>query len=119
VPQISIEYSSNLGGSFDARGLAARVHELVAATVDTELANCKTRIIELSQFVIGDGGEDQAMIHVDIRILSGRPEATKRQLGEKVMAALQGMAAKPPELKVQLTVEVRELDRENYHKQLV
>ena len=59
------------------------------------------------------------MIHVDIRILSGRPDAQKRRLGEAVMSALESAVRKLPQLKLQLTVEVRDLDRDNYHKRLV
>ena len=119
MPQISIEYSSNLGDAFDPRGFAAQVHALVVASVDTELASCKTRLIELEDVLIGDGSPGNAMIHVDLRILSGRSEAQKQQLGREVMAALGEAVRHPGGLKLQLTVEVRELDRANYHKRLV
>jgi len=118
MPQIRIEYSGNIGSGFDARGFAGRVHQLVAATVDTELGNCKTRLVELSDYLIGDGSHDHAMIHVDLRILSGRPQSQKEQLGQSVLAALEEAVSKS-HLRLQLTVEVRELDRENYHKRLI
>jgi 5-carboxymethyl-2-hydroxymuconate isomerase len=118
MPQIRIEYSGNIGSSFDARDFARQVHELVAATVDTELGNCKTRLVELSDFLIGDGSDNQAMIHVDVRILSGRTQPQKEQLGQAVLAALE-QAIHKSHLWLQLTVEVRELDRDNYHKHLI
>jgi 5-carboxymethyl-2-hydroxymuconate isomerase len=114
VPQIRIEYSANLTG-FDARAFARRVHDHVVATIDTQLANCKTRLVKLDDVVIGDGAETNAMIHVDLRILSGRSGDEKRRLGERVMAEL-GAAADPAGLDLQLTLEVRELDSANYHK---
>ena len=118
MPQISIEYSSNLRGAFDARGFALRVHALIVAAVDTQLANCKTRLIELSDAVIGDGSPDNAMVHVDLRILSGRSEEQKQQLGQAAMAALEEAVRETDGLKLQLTLQVRELDRANYHKKV-
>ncbi|HEX8194220.1 MAG TPA: hypothetical protein VF552_15100 [Allosphingosinicella sp.] len=119
MPQIAVEYSGNLGAAFDAESLADRIHGIVAATIDTPLGNCKTRLIELQRYVIGDGGAREAMVHVDLRILSGRGEAEKKRLGEAVLAAAAEAIGEPEGLRVQLTVEVRELDRENYHKRLI
>jgi 5-carboxymethyl-2-hydroxymuconate isomerase len=116
VPQITIEYSANLGTAFEARPFARRVHDQVASTIDTQLASCKTRLVELQETVIGDGSNTHAMIHVDLRILSGRPAEQKRLLGERIMAELGDAVAKPDDLDLQLTVEVRDLDRDNYHK---
>ena len=116
MPQITIEYSANLVTAFEARRFARRVHDHVVATIDTQLASCKTRLIELQETVIGDGSNTNAMIHVDLRILSGRSAEQKRLLGERVMAELGNAVAKPDHLNLQLTVEVRDLDRENYHK---
>jgi 5-carboxymethyl-2-hydroxymuconate isomerase len=116
VPQITIEYSANLGTAFQARSFARRVHDHVVATIDTQLASCKTRLVELQETVIGDGSNDNAMIHVDLRILSGRSAEQKRQLGESVMAELGDAVGKPAHLNLQLTVEIRDLDRDHYHK---
>ena len=118
MPQIRIEYSANVASSFDARGFAGRVHEIVPAMVDTDLGNCKTRLVELSHFLVGDGSSEHAMIHVDVRILSGRSQPQKEQLGKAVLAALEE-SVRESHLKVQMTVEVRELDRDNYHKRLI
>ena len=118
MPQIAIEYSGNLGASFDVRALAAEVHRLIAATVDTDLANCKTRLIALDRYLIGDGSPQEAMVHVDLRILSGRTDEQKKALGESVLAAALGCIG-DHSLRIQVTVEVRELDRANYHKRVV
>jgi 5-carboxymethyl-2-hydroxymuconate isomerase len=118
MPQIRIEYSGNIDSSFDARDFARQVHELVAATVDTELVIARPASSSCQTFLIGDGSDDQAMIHVDVRILSGRTQPQKEQLGQAVLAALE-QAIHKSHLRLQLTVEVRELDRDNYHKRLI
>ncbi len=118
MPQIAIEYSANLTGAFDARALAQEVHRLIAATVDTDLGNCKTRLVQLDDCLIGDGAPEQAMVHVDLRILSGRTDAQKTALGEAVLGAAIA-AIGDHKLQIQVTVEVRELDRANYHKKVL
>jgi 5-carboxymethyl-2-hydroxymuconate isomerase len=116
MPQIAIEYSANLEGAFDPRGLALRLHHFVVETIDTELISCKTRLVKHPQVVICDGADDHAMLHLDIRILSGRSAEEKRRLGEAVHAAAADAVNKPEGLRLQITAEVREIDRDNYHK---
>ena len=62
------------------------------------------------------GAEDHAMIHVYLRILSGRADEQKTKLGEAVLAAAVAATDKPPHLMLQITVEIGELDRDHYHK---
>jgi 5-carboxymethyl-2-hydroxymuconate isomerase len=118
VPQIAIEYSRNLADAFDAGALAKAVHRLIAETIDTDLGNCKTRLVALDDYLIGDGSPQEAMVHVDLRILSGRSDAQKKALGEAVLEAAHGCIG-PHSLRIQVTVEVRELDRANYHKRVL
>ena len=118
MPQITIEYSGNIGTGFDAPAFAATVHALLVEHADAALFNCKTRLIEHQRFLIGDGSPANAMIHVDLRILPGRSDAQKRALGEAVIAELE-KAVETKGLDLQLTTEVRELDAANYHKRRV
>ncbi len=116
MPQTEIEYSASLGAVFDARRLAGAVHEALVEHAAAELPNCKTRLTELADYLIGDGAPERAMVHVDLRILPGRNDEQKRQLGEAVLGALGEAVAGVSGLDLQLTVEVRELDGANYHK---
>ncbi|HEY0626497.1 MAG TPA: hypothetical protein VGD10_07160 [Allosphingosinicella sp.] len=119
MPQLSIEYSGNMRGAFDPRALALTIHGEMAPIIKTEIGSCKTRLTELKDFVIGEGADEEAMVHIDLRILSGRSEAQKKQAGEAALAAAMRMIDKPAGLNLQLTVEVRELDRDNYHKRVL
>ena len=116
MPQVRIEYSGNLEDGFDARRFALRVHDHLMSVAGADLASCKTRLIRLDDVVIADGSDGQGLIHVDLRILSGRTDEQKRELGAAVMRSLQQEFAKPGGLEVQLTVEVRDMDRDFYHK---
>jgi 5-carboxymethyl-2-hydroxymuconate isomerase len=119
VPQITIEYSANLDGRFDARGFASKLHGHLVAHADAQIESCKTRLVRLDEVVIGSGEPDRAMVHADIRILTGRSDEQKLLLGKAAIQSLEDAAGGTEGLEVQLTVEVRELDRANYHKRVV
>jgi 5-carboxymethyl-2-hydroxymuconate isomerase len=116
MPQVTIEYSGNLGTAFDSRACARVVHDRLVEHAAAELGNCKTRLIEHGEFLIGDGARQYAMIHVDLRILPGRSDDQKGALGRAVLEALEQALSGVSGLDLQLTVEVRELDGANYHK---
>ncbi len=119
MPQISIEYSANLAAPLAVEPFARSVHERVVQFADAELANCKTRLVELDRYLISDGASRNAMVHVDLRILPGRTDEQKRQLGEAVIAALEDAVSGIEGFDLQLTAEVRELDGPNYHKRRI
>jgi 5-carboxymethyl-2-hydroxymuconate isomerase len=119
VPQITIEYSANLAGRFEARGFAARLHGHLVAHADAQIESCKTRLLRLDEVLIGSGEPHRAMVHADVRILTGRSDEQKRLLGEAAIQSLEDAVGGAEGLEVQLTVEVRELDRANYHKRVV
>ena len=115
MPQICIEYSGKFGADFRPRSLAAAVHAHLADIARAELKSCKTRLVEQETF-IGDGSSQNAMVHVDIRLMPGRSDEQKQWLGKAVLASLEEAVGPQSELDLQLTVEVRELEAANYHK---
>lgn len=119
MPQITVEYSQVLAEAFDRRAFALALHPLAAALIGSAQSSFKTRFRALDEVVIGDGAAGHAMVHVDFRLKSGRPAELKRQLGEAVLA-LAGRFVRPVAgLDIQVTVEVRDLDRPHYHKLVV
>ncbi|SED52535.1 5-carboxymethyl-2-hydroxymuconate Delta-isomerase [Streptomyces sp. TLI_105] len=104
MPQITVDYSAPL----DRRGFALALHPLVVKTVDATLDACKTRFREVEEVVVGGGGTDDVIVHVEIALLSGRTDEAKARLSEAVLHLL------PAYLKagegVRLSVEVRDLE---------
>ena len=87
MPQITLEHSTHFDAT-DWRALALEIHRLCVETVGATLPACKTRIVRCDRLIIADGDPDQAMVHCDLRILSGRTQEQKTALGEAVQAAL-------------------------------
>jgi 5-carboxymethyl-2-hydroxymuconate isomerase len=120
MPQVTFEYTSNISQLADYRRIVPTLHELIVREIATDLASCKTRLVEVRDFVIADGAQDEAFIHVAIATLSGRTWEQKASLSEKALALV---AATVPEERrrqtIQITVEIRDLDSSAYRKQVV
>jgi 5-carboxymethyl-2-hydroxymuconate isomerase len=119
MPQITVEYSQALAESFDRRAFALALHPMASELIDSKLASFKTRFYAIEDGVIGDGAASHAMVHVDFRLLSGRPIELKQQLGRAVLALARRHIPAVAGLEIQVTVEVRDLDRPHYHKAVV
>ncbi|HEY4585133.1 MAG TPA: isomerase [Brevundimonas sp.] len=114
MPQITLEHSTHFDAT-DWRALALEIHRLCVDTVGATTQACKTRIVRCENLIIADGAPEQAMIHCDLRILSGRTQEQKTALGEAVQAALLARVA-PYDGPRQISVEIGNLDRDNYRK---
>ena len=119
MPQITVEYSAELTDAFDRRGFALALHPPAADLLGSPLDDFKTRFYVSGESVIGKGCGSNAMIHVDFAVLSGRTPETKRELGRVALETAGRHLAPLPGLTVQVTVEVRDLDRVNYHKRVM
>ncbi|OSQ50355.1 5-carboxymethyl-2-hydroxymuconate Delta-isomerase [Thalassospira alkalitolerans] len=117
MPQIEIEYSANLPIVEQLRALAISLHREIAVAADAEPASFKTRLSPLENVVIADGGPHHGMVHLDVRLLSGRSDDVKYEVGrialETLRVHLENLVG---DYAVQFSVEVHDLDRANYHK---
>ncbi|MDX8050513.1 hypothetical protein SK571_14070 [Lentzea sp. BCCO 10_0798] len=115
MPQITVEYSAELSEAFDRRALALALHRTVGPLVSAEVAAFKTRFRQIEESVIGDGSP-AAMIHIRVGLLTGRSVELKQEVGQ-VAAGIARDHLKPVEgLPTQVTLEVYDLDREQYQK---
>ncbi|GAB2838364.1 5-carboxymethyl-2-hydroxymuconate Delta-isomerase [Lentzea nigeriaca] len=118
MPQITVEYSAELSGAFDRQAFAVALHRTLSPLVSSDVAAFKTRFRQIEESVIGDGSPG-AMIHVRIGLLSGRTAELKQEVG-RVSIGLVREHLKPVEgLPTQLTLEVHDMDRDQYQKLVV
>lgn len=114
MPQITLEHSTHFDAA-DFRALALEIHALCVEHVGATLAACKTRIVRVDNLVIEDGAPEHAMVHCDLRILSGRAPEQKLALGKAVQQAMVATLTQY-EGPRQISVEILDLDKPNYHK---
>jgi 5-carboxymethyl-2-hydroxymuconate isomerase len=114
MPHTTVEYSGTLAGALDRPGFGKALHETLVEVAGGRAAGCKTRFVRHDDLWIGDGSDHHAMIHVEIALLSGRTPRTKRAVTEAVLRLLREHTAPAPELEVQFSVSLRDLDRESF-----
>ncbi|WP_327175357.1 isomerase [Streptomyces sp. NBC_01335] len=110
MPHITIDYSAGLEDAFDSRGFAAELHPLIARTISTSTAACKTRIRRVEETLVGEGAVDGAVVHILIAIVAGRTPEVRAQLTESVLALLDEHLKPADGLRIDASVETRDLD---------
>lgn len=115
MPHLTIEYSDNLPG-FDARAALAHANQMLDASGLFREIDIKSRILICPQFQVGlaDGG--RGFIHARLAILPGRTDQQKADLGQAVLHALRQHLPALPDIHVQISVELYELDTVSYAK---
>lgn len=116
MPQITVEYSAELRHVLDRRAFGLALHPLASEIVGSPVSAFKTRFRPIEEGVIGDGGPHHAMFHVQAAILSGRDAATKDKLGQAILDLMQRAVPAQAGLSLQYTVEIRDMDRAHYQK---
>jgi len=87
----TVEWTDNLEGQFDLRGLLTLIAEEMRDRSDGvfPVGGIRVRGIRLSDYVIADGREPaDAFINVNVLMGPGRPEALKRAFFDQLFAAI-------------------------------
>lgn len=119
MPHTTVEFSADLGSAFDNVAFAEELHPLIAAIAGARVGGCVTRMlypdfIHDEYLYIADGSSYHAVIHVEIALLSGRTTEVKRELSQAVLALVRTHTAPAPGFEIQMSVEVRDIDRQTY-----
>ena len=117
MPQIVLEYSSNLPDVIDFNSLFNDIHQILHNRAGIRLQNCKSRARVADDYFIGDGEGNNAFVHLQIRFIKGRTPAIKQTVGEQCLIMLkQYYSDAIATMALQLTVEVDDLLPEFYFK---
>jgi 5-carboxymethyl-2-hydroxymuconate isomerase len=110
MPHIIIEYSANLSSMIDVPVLMGELHGALDGLYNVAQDRLKTRAIKLDDYLVGIHGQAGQMVHITLKLLTGRPTEARKEMGQ----ILANIARKyiPPESA--LTVEIVELDKETY-----
>lgn len=116
MPHLHLEYTANLP-DLDADKVLLRLnHALVASGQFTAEFDIKSRAVKVESFRVGTALASRGFIAVRLAMLSGRAPQAKQQLSQSLLAVLQDLGNWPSDVQVQLSVEVRDMDRETYSK---
>ena len=111
MPHLIVEYSANLEQVTDIARLVGSLHEAALETGVFPIGGIRTRAARRDAYRIADGHADNAFIHVQARIGTGRTPEVRQQASEHIFARLKAetaevFAGRP----LGLTFEIVEID---------
>ena len=117
MPQIRMEYSSNITQKVDSAVILAELVSVISAAAEIPVEHFKSRLLRREEYLVGEGGERDAFVHLEVGIFSGRILDVKRRIGEDCIEYLEEyFSPSAGELSLQITVEIRDMEKEAYFK---
>ena len=120
MPHFHLEYSDNIQ-QLETRPLMLAIHQaLFNAGYISDPNDLKSRAIAQQDYVIGlEQKTDQAYVHAKVSLLTGRSPAIRQAISKLVLQVMQQHIVSQPGLKIQLCVEILEMDKETYTKAII
>lgn len=117
MPHLVLEYTANLEKLTPDPRLSERLHRILESSAGVAIENCKSRWHRVENWVVGDGKADAAFVHLELRLLEGRPPHVLEAVGREALGVLRDhFRPAPGKTDLQITVAVGELVRAAYFK---
>lgn len=89
MPHFIVEYTDNIKNEVNLVSLFELVHQvLISRDSFFPIGGIRSRAIELHDYRVADGAEDDAFIHVILKIGAGRPEEIKKEVCEAIFGVM-------------------------------
>ncbi len=116
MPIITLEYTSNLSIDKKIRPFLLEAHNILVDVIKTDLRTCRSKIIKIDDYVIGNGDSKNASIVLTIRMLPGRSDETKHQLGKILLDKIhRDFSDEITKHDTQVRVYLTETDKKHYY----
>nr|NQU93267.1 hypothetical protein [Bacteroidota bacterium] len=119
MPQITLEYSSNLEGEPKStfEKFFSELHNLLTETLGIDPLNCKSRWISRNDYYIANGDYRHAFAHLEIKTLNRHDPAKLKIVGHSALELLREFYNESSAGKwFQPSVVITEMNREYYFK---
>lgn len=81
MPHFIVEYTDNLKGELNVEQLLVDVHQILIERKEVfPIGGIRSRAIELKDYRVADGLEDDAFVHATFKIAAGRTEEVKTEV---------------------------------------
>lgn len=111
MPHITVEYSANLEKDVDIRALIHAVHQAALTAGVFAVGAVRTRAERRDVYEIADGDPDNAFIHVDLNIASGRNVDDRKRVADSILNVVRDSTRDVfARTGLAISVEVREID---------
>lgn len=117
MPHLTLEYSDNITQEINPLALFKDLHQVLNEVAGIDIGNIKSRAMQRSDFLIADGDARHAFVHLEIRLLAGRPEDLKQKIGGGCLHLLENYFKETAsEFNLQITVEIVDILMRDYFK---
>ena len=90
MPHLIIEYTDNLLPHIQIKELLKKSGEVLSSFPDVyPIGGIRVRAIQVTDYWIADGSEDDAFVHMTLKIGAGRTDKEKKETCDKLFQALQ------------------------------
>lgn len=89
MPHLIIEYTDNLKDAIHISDLLEKVNQVLISKSDIfPIGGIRSRAVELHHYRIADGAEDDAFVHVTLKIGAGRSEKEKKETCDQLFEVI-------------------------------
>ncbi|BCH24485.1 5-carboxymethyl-2-hydroxymuconate isomerase [Mesorhizobium sp. L-8-10] len=111
MPHFIVEYSANLDGKVDIKGLCDAILDAAIDADVFELGAIRVRALRCEAYAIADRLPENGFVDLSLRLAAGRAIEVKKKLGDAVFAAVESFLAPLFETPhFALSFEIREID---------
>lgn len=89
MPHIIVEYTNNIKADANIPVLLEKIHEVIISKSPLfPIGGLRSRAIELQDYRVADGKEDDAFVHVMLKIGAGRSEEDKKATCDELFVVI-------------------------------
>ncbi|OTG75117.1 5-carboxymethyl-2-hydroxymuconate isomerase [Acinetobacter sp. ANC 4169] len=119
MPHIHLEYSDNVK-NLEAKPILLAINKALVEGAYVGAANeLKSRAICQHDFVIGLEDTSQAYVHAKVSLLTGRSVELQQQIAQVILQTLEQHVPAQSQVRVQLCVEILEMQKTTYSKKII
>lgn len=117
MPHFILEHSANIE-KVSSKALFLPCHRAVVAIAAAKIEDCKSRIIRIEDFFMGNGDSSASFVHMRVFLMEGRTIEVRKKVGDRILGLLEEYFT-PRDREIQISVEVLELVKELYFKKIL
>ena len=112
MPHIIVEYTDNIHNDLNINEILQGINDSLISHKDLFSANgIRSRAVKLTNYKVGTGLNNDAFIHVTVKIASGRTKEAKETVLEQLFKTLETYVEQvPTDKKLSLSLELSELN---------
>ena len=114
MPHIQIEHTKNIQTKITFQ-LFDKLINILNEFANIKSENCKCKVLEIEKYYTKSMGKNNKYIHLNIKILKGRPKTIISKIGRRAFQLLQSyFLLDNKENHIQYSVEIEEVNKKNY-----